>query len=173
MPCMVSAAMCLPARAWRRHRLHLRRFPLHAQRRRQTRRQGRHDRECHPCGTATPAATFPRPSSKTAISTSSTTRASPSASTPRPAEDVYRERVLIGARGGGKPFYASPVLIGDKLICVSRRDGAFIIAAKPKFELINSNVFSLDKSQFHGTPAVSGDQLILRSDKAVYCIGTK
>lgn len=88
-------------------------------------------------------------------------------------EDVYRERVLIGARGGGKPFYASPVLIGDKLVCVSRRDGAFIIAAKPKFELIGSNVFALDKSQFHGTPAVSGDQLFLRSDKAVYCIGTK
>ncbi len=88
-------------------------------------------------------------------------------------QDVYRERVLMGARGGGKPFYASPVLIGDKLVCVSRRDGAFIIAAKPKFELIGSNVFSLDKSQFHGTPAVSGDQLFLRSDKAVYCIGTK
>lgn len=88
-------------------------------------------------------------------------------------QDVYRERVLIGARGGGKPFYASPVLIGDKLVCVSRRDGVFIIAAKPKFELIGSNVFSLDKSQFHGTPAISGDQLFLRSDKAVYCIGAK
>ncbi len=88
-------------------------------------------------------------------------------------QDVYRERVIIGARGGGKPFYASPVLIGDKLVCVSRRDGAYIIAAKPKFELIGSNVFSLDKSQFHGTPAVSGDQLFLRSDKAVYCVGTK
>ncbi len=88
-------------------------------------------------------------------------------------QDVYRERVIIGARGGGKPFYASPVLIGDKLVCVSRRDGAYIIAAKPKFELIGSNVFALDKSQFHGTPAISGDQLFLRSDKAVYCIGTK
>ena len=88
-------------------------------------------------------------------------------------QDVYRERVIIGARGGGKPFYASPVLIGDKLVCLSRRDGAYIIAAKPKFELIGNNVFSLDKSQFHGTPAVSGDQLFLRSDKAVYCIGTK
>ncbi|MFN0077545.1 MAG: PQQ-binding-like beta-propeller repeat protein [Prosthecobacter sp.] len=88
-------------------------------------------------------------------------------------QDVYRERVIIGARGGGKPFYASPVLIGDKLVCVSRRDGAYIIAAQPKFELLGNNVFDLDKSQFHGTPAISGDQLILRSDKAVYCVGTK
>lgn len=88
-------------------------------------------------------------------------------------KDVYRERVIMGARGGGKPFYASPVLIGDKLVCVSRRDGAYIIAAKPRFELIGHNTFSLDSSYFHGTPAVSGDFLILRSDKAVYCIGTK
>lgn len=88
-------------------------------------------------------------------------------------KDVYRERVIMGARGGGKPFYASPVLIGDKLVCVSRRDGAYIIAAKPRFELIRHNTFSLDNSYFHGTPAISGDRLILRSDKAVYCIGTK
>lgn len=97
-------------------------------------------------------------------------------------EDVYRERVIEsggassgGARrgGGGKPFYASPVLIGDKLVCVSRKNGAYIIAAKPKFEILGHNVLALDNSQFNGTPAISGDQLILRSEKAVYCIGTK
>jgi hypothetical protein len=88
-------------------------------------------------------------------------------------KDVYRERVLMGARGGGKPFYASPVLIGDKLICVSRRNGTFILAAKPQYEMIRTNVLSLDTTQFHATPAVSGDQLFLRSEKAVYCIGAK
>lgn len=97
-------------------------------------------------------------------------------------EDVYRERVIEsgaasggGARrgGGGKPFYASPVLIGDKLVCVSRKNGAYIIAAKPKFEVLGHNVLALDQSQFNGTPAVSGDRLILRSEKAVYCIGAK
>ncbi|MCB1274988.1 PQQ-binding-like beta-propeller repeat protein [Prosthecobacter sp.] len=88
-------------------------------------------------------------------------------------KDVYRERVLMGARGGGKPFYASPVLIGDKLVCVSRRDGTFVIAAKPKYELLQTNEFKLDDSHFHGTPAVSGNQLFMRSNKAVYCIGTK
>lgn len=92
--------------------------------------------------------------------------------------DVYRERVIessggSGRRGGGKPFYASPVLIGDKLVCVSRKNGAYIIAAKPKYELLGHNVLSLDNSQFNGTPAVSGDQLFLRSEKAVYCIGMK
>jgi hypothetical protein len=91
---------------------------------------------------------------------------------------VYRERVIessggSGRRGGGKPFYASPVLIGDKLVCVSRKNGTYIIAAKPKYELLGHNVLSLDNSQFNGTPAVSGDQLFLRSEKAVYCIGMK
>lgn len=88
-------------------------------------------------------------------------------------KDLYRERVIMGARGGGKPFYASPVLIGDKLVCVSRRNGTFILAASPRFELLGTNKFSLDLSHFHGTPAISGDRLILRSNKAVYCVGTK
>ncbi len=88
-------------------------------------------------------------------------------------KDVYRERVLIGARGGGKPFYASPVLIGDKLVCVSRRDGTFILTAKPKFEQFARNQIASDLSRFNATPAVSGDRLFLRSEKAIYCIGRR
>lgn len=88
-------------------------------------------------------------------------------------DDVYRERVIMGSRGGGKPFYASPVLVGDKLVCMSRRNGAFVIDARPEFKLVSNNIIELDKSQFHGTPAVSGDRILLRSDEAVYCIGSK
>lgn len=86
-------------------------------------------------------------------------------------KDVYRERVTMGSRGGGKPFYASPVLVGDKLICVSRRNGTFVLAAKPKYELLATNEFTQDQTHFHGTPAVSGDRLFLRSNKALYCVG--
>lgn len=87
--------------------------------------------------------------------------------------DVYRERVMEsgGGRGrGGKPFYASPVLIGDRIYAVSRRNGTFILAARPTFEKLGV-VPPLDDSQFHGTPAVAGGRMLLRSDKAVYCIG--
>jgi len=87
-------------------------------------------------------------------------------------KDVYRERAMEsgGGRGrGGKPFYASPVLIGDKIYAVSRRNGTFVIAAKPTFEKI-ATIPPLDDSQFHGTPAVVGQKMLLRSDKAVYCI---
>ncbi len=89
-------------------------------------------------------------------------------------KDVFRERVIEnGGRGRGKPFYASPMLIGDKLYCVSRRGGTYVIAAKPTFEKLAHNVLSLDDSQFHATPVVVGDKMLLRSDKAVYCIGVK
>lgn len=91
----------------------------------------------------------------------------------RTGKDVYRERVTMGSRGGGKPFYASPVLVGDKLICVSRRNGTFILAARPKYELLATNEFTQDQTHFNGTPAVSGDRLILRSNKAVYCVGVR
>jgi outer membrane protein assembly factor BamB len=87
--------------------------------------------------------------------------------------DVYRERVMEsgGGRGrGGKPFYASPVLIGDRIYAVSRRNGTFILAARPAFEKLGV-VPPLDDSQFHGTPAVVGGKMLLRSDKSVYCIG--
>lgn len=91
----------------------------------------------------------------------------------RTGRDVYRERVMEsgGGRGrGGKPFYASPVLVGDRIYAVSRRNGAFVLAAKPAFEKLGV-VPPLDDSQFHGTPAVVGGRMLLRSDKAVYCIG--
>jgi len=88
-------------------------------------------------------------------------------------EDIYRERVIDsgGGRGRGKPFYASPVLVGDRLYCVSRRGGTYVIAARPEYQKLAHNVLSLDDSQFHGTPAVLPDGLLLRSDKALYRIG--
>ncbi|HYF37115.1 MAG TPA: PQQ-binding-like beta-propeller repeat protein [Prosthecobacter sp.] len=87
-------------------------------------------------------------------------------------KDVYRERVIEsgGGRGRGKPFYASPVLIGDRLHCVSRKGGVYVIAAKPVYEKLAHNVLDSDSSQFNGTPAVANDRLILRSDWGVYCI---
>lgn len=80
---------------------------------------------------------------------------------------VYRER-LVG--GGGRPVYASPVLCDGKLFIPSRWEGVYVIAARPEFELLAENRFPDDKSDFNGTPAISGKQMFLRSDKALYCI---
>jgi hypothetical protein len=76
-----------------------------------------------------------------------------------------------GRRGGGKPFYASPVLVDGKLYCPSRKNGTFVIAAKPTYELLAKNVIEGDDSQVNASPAVDGGKLYLRSDKALYCIG--
>ena len=83
---------------------------------------------------------------------------------------VYRER-LPNVKSGGRPFYASPVLVDGKLYCVSRWSGTFVIAAKPEFELISHNKIGSDESDFSGTPAVAKDAMYLRSNSMLYCIG--
>jgi len=90
-------------------------------------------------------------------------------------EQVFKER-LPGASAtgrGGKPFYASPVLAGGNLYAVSRRNGTFVIAAQPQFKLVAHNSLALDTTQFNATPAVSGKDLFLRSDKFLYCLATQ
>lgn len=88
-------------------------------------------------------------------------------------KEIYRERVIDsgGGRGRGKPFYASTVRVGDRLYCVSRRGGTYVLAASATFEKLAHNIFASDDSQFHGTPAILPDGLLLRSDKALYRVG--
>lgn len=85
---------------------------------------------------------------------------------------VYKER-LPGASStgpGGKPFYASPVLANGQLYAVSRRNGTFVIEAKPEFKLVAQNSLPGDDSDFNATPAIVGRQLFLRSNRNLYCI---
>ena len=46
----------------------------------------------------------------------------------------------------------------------------FVLAARPEFELLATNELN-DNSTFNGSPAVSGNQLLVRSDRYLYCIG--
>lgn len=90
-------------------------------------------------------------------------------------ELVFKER-LPGASAtgrGGKPFYASPVLANGNFYAVSRRNGTFVIAAQPQFKLVAHNVLASDTTQFNATPAASGKELFLRSDKFLYCLATQ
>jgi outer membrane protein assembly factor BamB len=77
-------------------------------------------------------------------------------------KEVARKRL-------GGSFYASAVLIDGKLYAVSRRDGTYVIEATPELTEVAHNRLS-DKSEFSASPAVSDGQLILRSDKYLYCI---
>ncbi|HEV3440215.1 MAG TPA: PQQ-binding-like beta-propeller repeat protein [Gemmata sp.] len=82
---------------------------------------------------------------------------------------VYSERLTPNAGG----MWASPVLADGKLYYVSQRNGAYVVAAKPKFELLAHNTFQEDKSRTNASIAVSNGQLLLRTDQALYCIGKK
>lgn len=84
---------------------------------------------------------------------------------------IYKERLpgVSGGSGAGKPFYASPVLAHGALYAVSRRNGVFVIDASQKFRLIAHNP-ALDESDFNGTAAICGNQMFLRSNRALYCI---
>ncbi len=84
---------------------------------------------------------------------------------------VYQTRVR-GVRGGrGIKFFGSMVTDGKNIFAVSRRSGTFVFPTKPEFELVSQNVIEGDESEFNGTPAISGNQLFIRSNKFLYCIG--
>ena len=80
-------------------------------------------------------------------------------------KEIARKRI-------GSQFYASVVLIKDKLYAVSRFGGTYVLEATPKLTQVAHNRLS-DESEFSGSPAVSDGQLILRSDKYLYCIEAK
>ncbi|MGV3754018.1 MAG: PQQ-binding-like beta-propeller repeat protein, partial [Verrucomicrobiota bacterium] len=84
-------------------------------------------------------------------------------------ELVYQERLEP------KPgrLYASGVLVNGRIYYVSRENGTYVIAAKPQFRLLAHNRLASDASIFNATPAISQGHLYLRSDRFLYCIGTK
>jgi outer membrane protein assembly factor BamB len=85
-------------------------------------------------------------------------------------ELVYKERLPATMQGRGKPFYASPVLANGTIYAMSRRAGAFVIAAQPQFKLVAQNQLAGDDSDFNGTPALDGRQIFFRSNRNLYCI---
>ena len=86
-------------------------------------------------------------------------------------EQIYKKRVP-GVRGGrGIKFFASMISAGDFMYAVSRRSGTFVIKTTPEYDLVSHNKIEDDDSEFNGTPAISGNQLFIRSNKFLYCIG--
>ena len=87
-------------------------------------------------------------------------------------ELVYRERVAE-LRLGGRPVYASPVIAGGNIYVPSRWDGVLVLPAKPEYRLLSQNRFADDESDFNATPAISNGQLLLRSNRFLYCVANK
>lgn len=83
-------------------------------------------------------------------------------------ETVFRERI----EGGGQ-LYASVTAADGKLFAFTRSSGAAVLAAEPAFKQLAHNRLDSDAGIFNATPAVHEGQLLVRSDKYLYCLGKK
>ena len=81
-------------------------------------------------------------------------------------EEVYRERLPTRGR-----IYSSIVRAGNKLYVTTRDQGIVVLAAKPEYEELAVNVIESDQTLMNASPAVSENQLLLRTDRFLYCIG--
>jgi len=84
-------------------------------------------------------------------------------------EFVFQER--LKPQPGN--IWSSPVLADGKLYFVSQNQGTYVVAAQPKFEQLALNKFEDDDSRTNASPAVHNGQILLRTDKRLYCIGKK
>lgn len=68
-------------------------------------------------------------------------------------------------------LYASITAADGKLYAPSQDNGTYVVAAAPQFQQLAVNRFEDDPSRTNASIAVSDKHLILRTDKAVYCVG--
>ena len=82
-------------------------------------------------------------------------------------KEVYTQRLP----GIGRA-YASGVYADGKIYYVADDATTFVIAAKPKYELIATNKLA-DTSRTNASPAIDNGQLLIRTDRHLYCLGKK
>lgn len=82
-------------------------------------------------------------------------------------EVVYEEKLEP------KPglIYSSITVADGKLYSASQDNGTYVFAAKPEFEQLAVNTFADDTSRVNACVVVHDNQMLLRTDQAVYCIG--
>lgn len=90
---------------------------------------------------------------------------------------VYEEALPAiqdtAGKGEGARIYASPVVADGNLFYVNRSGTTFVVKASPSFKLVAQNHIDNDKGRFNASPAVHKNQLLIRSDETLYCIGKR
>jgi outer membrane protein assembly factor BamB len=84
-------------------------------------------------------------------------------------KEVYAGRLT----GGGTSFYASPLAADGKIYYVTRTAGTYVIQAGPEFKQLAYNKFDDDSSRSNASPIAHDGCILVRTDKYLYCIGTK
>jgi outer membrane protein assembly factor BamB len=82
--------------------------------------------------------------------------------------DVQTGELVYQQRFSKQP-YASTLLADGKLYVTTRFNGTFVLAAKPKYELLAHNEFD-DESTFNASPIVANGKLLIRSNRYLYCV---
>ena len=76
-----------------------------------------------------------------------------------------------GRSGSGKHLLLA-CSRGRSIYLVSQHNGTYVLAAQPKYQLLAHNELG-DDSRANASPAISDGHLFLRTDQALYCIGSK
>lgn len=79
--------------------------------------------------------------------------------------------VLYSKRFPEQP-YASATIGDGKIYVVTRKGGTYVLAAEPEFKQLAHNKFE-DDATFNASPAISSGQLLIRSDRFLYCVGER
>ena len=91
------------------------------------------------------------------------------------AHDVATGKQLFSERTKaqkGKAFYASPILLNDKVLCLRQDGRTFVLDPGPTLKIVRENVLS-DGTDFSASPAIADGQIYLRSQTHLYCVGKK
>jgi outer membrane protein assembly factor BamB len=68
-------------------------------------------------------------------------------------------------------LYSSPIVVGETIALFTRGGIAYVLRAKD-FEILATNDLG-DASGINASPALSSGQLFIRSNRYLYCIGTR
>ena len=93
-------------------------------------------------------------------------------------DEVYKGRMGGEQQSGGgsgrrspQGNYASPVAAGSNVFMLLRSGATIIVNANDKFTQVSVNKIEESEPMFNATPAFVGDQILIRSQQKLYCIG--
>jgi outer membrane protein assembly factor BamB len=82
-------------------------------------------------------------------------------------EIVYEERI----QPSPGQIYSSPILTDGRIYYLSRSGECVILPAEPRFEILARNRLPRSAGVYNASPTIMGDQLLIRADKMLFCIG--
>jgi hypothetical protein len=86
-----------------------------------------------------------------------------------PAESSENQPAPIGPSGD----YASPVVVGDKLLLLTKNGSTHVLKIANEYLQLGFSQFDGDSGRFNATPAVTDREIFVRSDSKLYCIAEK